>query len=49
MILESRSQDLGFLVGRHEHPPLLDQQHFETVIIGAGMAGMAAVVRLALR
>ncbi len=28
--------------------PSLDQQHFETVIIGAGMAGMAAGIRLAL-
>ncbi|MFT5827006.1 MAG: cation diffusion facilitator CzcD-associated flavoprotein CzcO, partial [Yoonia sp.] len=26
----------------------LDNQHFEAVIIGAGMAGMAAGIRLAL-
>jgi phytoene dehydrogenase-like protein len=29
-------------------PTSLDQQHFETVIIGAGMAGLAAGIRLAL-
>ena len=29
-------------------PSSLDQQHFETVIIGAGMAGLAAGIRLAL-
>ncbi len=29
-------------------PGILDQQHFETVIIGAGMAGLAAGIRLAL-
>jgi len=29
-------------------PTTLDNQHFETVIIGAGMAGMAAGIRLAL-
>jgi phytoene dehydrogenase-like protein len=29
-------------------PTSLDNQHFETVIIGAGMAGMAAGIRLAL-
>lgn len=29
-------------------PPSLDQQHYEVVIIGAGMAGMAAGIRLAL-
>ena len=29
-------------------PSSLDQQHYETVIIGAGMAGLAAGIRLAL-
>ena len=29
-------------------PSPLDQQHYETVIIGAGMAGLAAGIRLAL-
>ena len=29
-------------------PHALDNQHFEVVIIGAGMAGLAAGIRLAL-
>ena len=29
-------------------PSSLDQQHYETVIVGAGMAGLAAGIRLAL-